>query len=120
MTIDLNLINQDNLKPRAEVRIEALNAAPYPDGQRVKVAVRVTPFRERPNLEIALYDAAGHQVAKSHIIGAMTFSMALTLHLRGVTQPAGSYTVRGTLYYDDLAAPQHQRETPFTIAPPGA
>jgi hypothetical protein len=49
----------------------------------------------------------------------MTFSLALTLHLRGVAQPAGSYVVQGVLYYDDLAKPQDRREAPFTVAPPG-
>ncbi len=118
MSIDLNLINADNLKPRGEVRIEDLRAEPYPDRQRVKITLALTPFRERPSLHIALHDAAGRCLAEAHVIDAMTFTLALTMHLRGIEQPAGEFSARAILYYEDIAAPQDRRVTPFTIALP--
>jgi hypothetical protein len=120
MSIDLILQNNDNLLPRDEVRVESVKAAPYPDGKRVHVEITVTPFRERPNLEIAILDADGKIVSASSAIAIMSFRVALTMHLRGVTHPAGDYTVRVQLYYEDPAAPQDTRTAPLNIpqAPP--
>ena len=56
MSIDLILQNNDNLLPRNEVHVDSVKATPYPDGRRVHVEITVTPFRERPNLEIAILD----------------------------------------------------------------
>jgi hypothetical protein len=45
----------------------------------------------------------------------MSFRMTLTMHLRGVTDPAGDYTVRVHLYYEDAAAPQDTQTTALNI-----
>lgn len=115
MEIDLNLINNDNLKPREEVRIENVTAAPLADRQRVKVEIAITPFRERPNLEVAIVNAAGQRVASTSVIATMNFKMGLVLHLRGGGDPAGNYSVHVTLYFDDTTDPHDQRATAFRI-----
>jgi hypothetical protein len=104
----LFLQNNDNLLPRDEVRIESVKAAPYPDSRRVHIEVVVTPFRERPNLEIAILDAQEKVVSTASAIAIMNFRLGLTMHLRGVTDAAGDYTVRVQLYYEDSAAPDHE------------
>jgi hypothetical protein len=120
MSIDLILQNYDNLLPRDEVRVESVKAAPYPDGRRVHVEITVTPFRERPNLEIAILNADDKIVSTASAIAIMNFRVALTMHLRGVTDPAGDYTVRVQLYYEDAAAPQDTGTAPLNVpqAPP--
>lgn len=116
--INFFLQNNDNLKPRDEVRIEKLGAEPLPDGRRIKVSMEVTPFRERPNLEIALFDQAQRKVSGTTVIEAMTFRMEFILHLRNVTEPAGDYELRAALYYEDLAAPQHRAQATVRIPAP--
>lgn len=118
--MDLNLYLQNNpgLRPRDEVRIERVDAEPFPDGKRIRVEVDVTPFRERPNLEITLYDEEGRSVGGASVIATMTFKMEFNLHLRGVTGPAGRYSVDVALYYDDLHAPQDQRRVVLTLPSP--
>jgi hypothetical protein len=111
-------LNSDNLKPRSEVRIEKLDAQPLPDGRRVKVQLDVTPFREKPSFEIAILDAAGARVGGTTVIEAMTFRLELTLHLRGVAQPEGDYTLHVALYYEDPAEPQDHAQTTITIPAP--
>ncbi len=106
MSIDLIFQNNDNLLPRDEVLVESVKATPYPDGRRVHVEITVTPFRERPNLEIAILNAEAKIVSTASAIAIMNFRVALTMHLRGVTDPAGDYTVRVQLYYEDAAVPQ--------------
>jgi hypothetical protein len=115
MTIDLFLQNDESRAPRDQVRIERLAATPYPDGRRIKVEIDVTPFRERPNLEIAIRDQNGKMVSGSSVIATMIFKMEFVLHLRDVTEPAGDYIVEAKLYYDDILSPQDTREITLNI-----
>jgi hypothetical protein len=113
--MDLFLQNNDNLLPREEVRVERVEAVPYPDRRRVKLQIDVTPFRERPNLELTIRDANGKIVAGTSVIATMHFKMEFNLHLRGVDDPSGDYTVQVQLYYDDVRSPQDVRETSLHI-----
>lgn len=114
------LPDNPNLRPREEVRIEQLAALPTPDGQRVRVQIQVTPFREQPNFEIALYDSAQRRVGGTTVIAAMNFRMEFIVHLRGVAHPHGDYVLRADLYYDDPSAPQDRAETAVHIPAPDA
>lgn len=120
MSIDLFLQNNPNLRPRDEVRIERVAATPYPDRYRVHVEVEVTPFREQPNLEIAITDQNGRAAATATVVALMGFKVAFNLHLRGVDDPAGSYAVRVQLYYEDVTSPQDTYEAPLVIPPSDA
>lgn len=115
MSMDLFLQNNPDLRPRDEVRLERVTASAFPDRLRVKIEVEITPFRERPNLEIALLDSVGRPVAEASAVAVMNFSVAFVLHIRGVDDPAGDYTARVQLYFDDAASPQDQRDAPLTI-----
>jgi hypothetical protein len=109
MSIDLILQNNDNLLPREEVRVERVKAAPYPDGRRVHVEVTVTPFRERPNLEITIINAGGKTVSSTSAIAIMNFRVTFTLHLRGVDDPAGG--IHGA---SSTLLRRHQRPAGYT------
>jgi hypothetical protein len=118
--INLYLQNNDNLLPRDQVKITKITATPYPDGRRVNVAVEVTPFRERPNLEIAIQriaDEASEIVASTSVIAIMNFRVDFNLHLRGIEHTAGDYTVNVALYYEEANSPQHTQSVDLTIAP---
>ncbi len=114
MSIDL-ILNNPNLLPREDVRIVSVTATPYPDRRRIKVEVEITPFRERPNLEISLHDAQGRIAASSSVIALMQFKTAFNLHLRSPEDPAGLYIVRVLLYYEDIQTAQDTRQTELTI-----
>ena len=45
----------ERLEPKA-IRILDLRAEPYPDGRRLRVALDLTPFQLRPNIELLLTD----------------------------------------------------------------
>ena len=112
----LNLIPNLPLLPPDEVRIERVRAVPYPDRRRVRVEVDVTPFRERPNLEIAIRNDAGKVVATTSVVAAMAFHLAFTLHLRDGGEAGPAYEVIVLLYYDDPLAPQDRRQVPLALA----
>lgn len=113
----LNLIPGLPLLPPEEVRIERVRAVPYADRRRVKVEVDITPFRERPNLEIAIRNSAGDTVAAASAVAVMAFHLAFTLHLRGDSDAGPGYEAVVLLYYDDPGLPQDRRQTP--LAPEG-
>jgi hypothetical protein len=104
-------------QPRDKVRIERLEARPYPDGWRVKITIDVTPFQERPSLEIRVRRGENHHIAELSVIETMHRHMEFTVHIRGVSSPAGEYVAEVDLYYDDPAAPQDRRASPFTVEP---
>ncbi len=97
--MDLHLFEPDELpRPRAEVRILQAAPAPLPDGRRVRVEVALTPFSERPNLDVFLLDPAGQAVATFSVIEAIDPRMAFTMHLRS-PRPAPGYRLRVVLFY---------------------
>jgi hypothetical protein len=103
--------------PRDQVRITELTAQPYPDGSRVHMQVNITPFLERPSLEIYARKDGGPIVAEMSVIETMTPRLEFTLHIRGVESLPGDYSLRAELYYDDRQSPLDAREIQFTVAP---
>ena len=90
--------------PPQETRITALDAEPYPDGERLRVNLKMTPFQTRPYIEVTLTDANGDEVAAASIVEPMSWQLEFTLHLRGAT--ASPFTItRPPLLSRRTAAP---------------
>lgn len=83
----------------AETHITSLLAEPYPDGERVRVNIEMTPFQTRPHIEVTLADAAGDEVATASIVEPMGWKLEFTLHLRGASN--GPFRLEARLYYPD-------------------
>lgn len=115
--MEINLFNDANLvpQPKHKVRIEAFTASPYPDGFRVKVGLKLTPFQERPNLVIVARRSDGRQVSDLDIIATMHYDNEYTMHIRGLDDPRGSYTLTVELYYESRNPPQDKHQIEFTI-----
>ena len=92
---------QDELQrlPPEETRIESLEAAPYPDGQRLRVNLHLTPFQVRPYIELTLMDGNGDEVAAASVVEPMNWKLELTLHLRGAS--VNPFTLVARLFYPD-------------------
>ncbi len=93
--------NLNRLTPE-ETHITSLTAEPYPDGQRVRVNIEITPFQKRPHIEIAITDAAGEEVSTASIVEPMGWKLEFTMHLRGAK--AGPFKLEARLFYP--AGPQ--------------
>lgn len=87
--------------PPEEVRIRALEAEPRRDGRRVSVHTAMTPFQQRPNLELRITNAAGDEVASVSVVEAIEAQMDFTMHLREA-QTGGDYTLSMQVFYVDL------------------
>jgi hypothetical protein len=85
-------------RPRAEMRFESVTLKPYPDGRRVKLNFKLTPFMERPSVEAFVTNLLGHEVASLSLIEAMDTEFDFTIHLRG-PQPQGEHTLRLVMFY---------------------
>ena len=92
---------QDSLQRATpeETRITSLTAESYPDGQRVRVNMEITPFQKRPHIEILLTDAHGSEVAATSFIEPMSWKLEFTMHLRGADQ--NPFTIEARLFFPD-------------------
>lgn len=88
-----------------------LEVAPYPDGRRIRVDIRVTPFLERPNIALSIIGPHGDTVSESAVVEADHPDLTLTMHLRRPSEE-GEYTLRGVLSYAEDRA-QDARERIF-------
>ena len=93
-------------KGRADVRLLQLGFYVYEGGRRVMVGFELTPFLERPSLEINITNENGERAASMIIVDTQTPNFSMTMHLRD-TEPTDTYTVDAVLYY---AMPNEERE----------
>jgi hypothetical protein len=99
------------LLPPADTRILELRAEPYPDGKRLRIALDLTPFEQKPYLELKLNNTTGEVVAAASIIELVVWRIELTLHIRkrviipgeAISKiPTGPYQLEAILSYPDL------------------
>jgi hypothetical protein len=92
---------EDNLQRATpeETHITSLTAEPYPDGERVRVELEMTPFQTRPYLEVSLTDANGDEVATASIVEPMSWKLEFTMHLRGAK--GNPFKLAVILFYPD-------------------
>jgi hypothetical protein len=101
MDIFFNDPNDVPLTPD-QIKVRELEAAPNEDGSRVLVRFEITPFQQRPNIEISVLNTAGREVASLSVVEAIENRMDFTLHMRQ-PQPPGSYTLSMQVFYTDLS-----------------
>lgn len=115
--MEIQLFNDASLapQPKHKIRIEEFRASPYRDGFRVKVNLKLTPFQERPNLTIVAHRADGLQVSDLDVIATMHYENEFTMHIRGLQDPVGSYTMSAELYYERRDPPQDRSQVHFEV-----
>ncbi len=81
--MDLNFVDPSEAPvPPQEVRVRRIDLKPFPDRRRIKVHLELTPFHERPTLEVEVRDPDGEKVASTSIIETVDYQLEFTLHLR--------------------------------------
>jgi len=116
--VDLNFVEPDQIPvPPEQVRVLNARAEPYADRRRVKVSVRLTPFLERPDVELQIVDEAGETVAEASVIECVEPDFDLTLHIR--QPPTGDRArLAVTVHYPDRAL-EHCLSLDLTLPPTG-
>jgi len=102
--------------PPDEVRIRELRADLWPDGRRVRITVEVDPFQRRPSLDAVIFNPLGNELATTSILGTMARNLEFNMHLRGEL-PAGEYTIKVKLYYNQELSPEAEQDQEASLAP---
>jgi hypothetical protein len=113
-------LNDPNIErlPAAETRLLDLHAEPDPDGKRIRVALDLTPFQQRPYIELSLTDPSGNEAASASIVEPVGWKLELTLHIRKTAPAVGKYTLTASLTYPELD--EIDRRTIIIEVPPPA
>lgn len=104
-----------------DVRLKQLGLFVHEDGRRIAVGFNITPFRERPSIEVSATNERGEPAGSLTIIEAMLPNFNLTMHLRDA-QPTDRYNIRAVLYYagdGDERNVVDSKETVVDITSPG-
>jgi hypothetical protein len=92
--------SEDALPPE-DVRIVELRAEPWPENaMRLRIHLEITPFQERPSLEVLITGPDGAQLSSIFIIETIEALMTFTMHLRGES-PSGPLLVYARLFYSE-------------------
>ena len=87
-------------RSREEVRFNQIGLFMHEDGRFV-VGFDLTPFIERPSIQVFVTDEAGEAVTSLTIIESIQTNFHLTMHLPA-DQSDGLYTVSALLYYQTM------------------
>jgi len=99
--MDINFHDPSDIPlPPEEVRIRELRVEPLPDQRRVRIFIEITPFQQKPNLEIEILSESGREAASLSIIEAIDYKMQFTVHLKDETH-SGDYIASLDVYYFD-------------------
>ena len=84
--------------PPDEIAFREFVVEPLADGRRVRLSLSITPFQQRPSIEVEILDPGQQQVSLTSVVEATEPSMSLTMHIRGEAR-TGEYTAIARLYY---------------------
>lgn len=85
-------------KSREDVRIKQLGIYLHDDRRRVAVGFELTPFLERPSIEVIITNERGERASSMSIIDTMNANFSVVMHLRD-KEPADAYEIKVILYY---------------------
>ncbi len=83
---------------RDKVRFNQLGLYVHEDGRRIAVGFDITPFQERPSIELSMKNSDGIESTSLTIIEAIEPQFNITMHLRD-PHPINPYTIEAILYY---------------------
>jgi hypothetical protein len=87
------------LRSRKEVRFKRLGLFMYDDGRRFAIGFELTPFQERPSIQVFVSDDSGNEQTSMTIIEAMQPNFSLTMHLPEKVERQ-KLKVNAVLYYE--------------------
>ena len=85
-------------RSREDVRIKQIGLFVHEGGRRVSFGLELTPFLERPCIDVEITNAAGQQAAMLSVIEQVTPNFSLVLHLRD-DEREDPYQLRAVIYY---------------------
>lgn len=112
---------QDKPRSREEVRIKQIGLFVHEDSSKVSFGIELTPFLERPCIDVEITNREGHFAGALSVIETLTPNFSLIMHLRDGGDK-GPYALTAVVYY---TSPETERlnvdrqEVDFAVAKPG-
>lgn len=104
----INFFDDPENQPRSreDVRIQRIGLFVHEDRRRVTFGVELTPFLERPCIEVKINNSVGQPAGTLTVIDTVERSFSLIMHLRddGISDP---YSLSTAIYY---VTPETERE----------
>ncbi|MCA9951799.1 MAG: hypothetical protein KDE48_19240 [Anaerolineales bacterium] len=94
-----------NPKSREDVRIKQIGLFVYDDLRRMAVGLELTPFLERPSIEINITNGKAEPAGSLNVIENLSPNFSLTMHLRDA-ETINPYQLTAIIYY---ATPETER-----------
>ena len=94
-----------NPKSREDVRIKQIGLFVYDDLRRMAVGLELTPFLERPSIEINITNDKAEPAGSLNVIENLSPNFSLTMHLRDA-ETINPYQLTAIIYY---ATPETER-----------
>lgn len=85
-------------RAREDVRIKQIGLFVYPDVRRMMFGIELTPFRERPSIDVRVRNGRGEPAGSLSVIETLTPNFSLMLHLRD-EETINPYDLLAVLYY---------------------
>jgi hypothetical protein len=85
-------------RAREDVRFKQLGIFVHDDRRRVAVGFNITPFLERPSIQLQVKNERDEAAAALTVVETIDTQFSLTLHLRD-HDPTNVYRVQAVLYY---------------------
>lgn len=89
---------EDGPRGREETRFRQIGVFLYPEQRRFAFGIELTPFVERPSIEVYVRNGAGEPAGSLHIIETLTPNFSITMHLRD-SATRNPYELTAQLYY---------------------
>ena len=86
------------------MHLREVQVTPQPNAGRVNIYLELTPFMKRPNVNVAITDSSGLEVAHTSILETMLAKLEFTMHLRA-QEPGSEHTIETTVYYQPMPDP---------------
>ena len=112
---------QNQPRSREDVRIKQIGLFVHDDARRISFGLELTPFLERPSIQVSITNGEGEAAGALTVIETMTPNFSLIIHLRDevVYDP---YELTAEIYY---ATPETERQNvdrqtmSFSVSTPG-
>jgi hypothetical protein len=108
-------------KAREDVRIKQIGLFVHDDARRVSFGLELTPFLERPSIQVSITNGKGEVAGALTVIETMTPNFSLIIHLRDEVA-YDPYELTVEIYY---ATPETERQNvdrqamSFSVSTPG-
>ncbi len=118
--MNINFFDDPHDRPvmREDVRLKDIQIEVAPEGRRVAFDLELTPFIERPSIDLLLENERGEKAGALTIIETMNPRVGVVVHLRDKS-PTAVYHLSATVYYASIERGKrqivHQMQTSFQI-----